>query len=177
MSRLFPLARGASHSGDWIWGALGVCIAGTSASFAGYMIATAPSEVVASGSGDFNVFVHFDRRATHAADAAVPAAARRAGTAQQDAQALGIDLEPTGSIAAPPAAGNLTVVTRESGQPVLRDFVLRDVVGNKALIEHGKKLSLVRQGSVLDDAGEVLAIERRGGSWVVKTASGVIGGF
>ena len=29
MSRLFPLARGASHSGDWIWGALGICIAGT----------------------------------------------------------------------------------------------------------------------------------------------------
>ena len=49
-------------------------------------------------------------------------------------------------------------------------------MGDHALIEHSSRLSVVRQGQVLAGAGEVLAIERQDGNWVVRTAGGLIGG-
>lgn len=188
--------RPGAGSFDWAWGGLGVTMATASATFAAYMIATAPAEVTGFGSKDFGVFVRFDHRpragtavaAAHAppAFAAVAgptgAALQRSETPPPAIAALqrpvpvasagpGIDPAPTGSI----PTTSVTSRARASGG-VLTDFTLREVVGDRALIEHRSRLSLVRPGSILADAGEVLAIERQGGGWVVRTAGGVIGG-
>ncbi len=174
-------------STDWAWGGMGVTLATASASFAGYMIVTAPAEVTGFGSRDFNVFVQFDRRrpalaALHAPPlggmpAAAPSssdepppdtmrAALRTPPASPD-----IDLAPTGSIPREPSVG------REPHAPgSLAEFRLRNVVGDHAIIEHHSSLTLVRPGSLLAGAGEVLSIERQGGGWIVRTTSGVIGG-
>ncbi len=160
-------------SPDWIWGSLGVTIAGASAGFAGYMIATAPSEVTGTGSKDFNIFVQWDRRSTSPG----PNEAKPSGRIAPAPAVAGtaIDPEPTGSIPPVPArTDGQTSAALRAGD--LHDFILRDVVGNKALIEHRKTLSLVKAGSLLDEAGRVLSIERRGDAWVVRTTSGIIGG-
>ena len=46
----------------------------------------------------------------------------------------------------------------------------------KALVESRSSLSVVKPGSMLDGAGEVLSIEKRGERWVVLTQNGVIAG-
>ena len=150
---------------------------------------SAPAEVTGFGSKDFGIFAHFDRRpragTALAAAHPPPAAAARAAPATlaalkqapppRPAAAVpapvsvaragpGIDPAPTGSI---PSAG--VTVRARALNGVLTDFTLREVVGDHALIEHRSRLSLVRAGSILADAGEVLAIERQGGGWVVRT--------
>jgi hypothetical protein len=179
--RLTPLPSGgraaAARSPDWLWGGLGVTIAGASASFAAYMIVTAPGP--GPGSKDFGVFAHFDRRNIQptATAAVLPQSTPPLDVALAPPPAGGIDPEPTGSIKPDGAPDDrMSTVPRTAATTPLRDFVVRDVFGNKALIEHRQKLSLVRPGSILDGAGKVLAIERRGDSWVVTTAAGVIGG-
>lgn len=187
--------RPDAGSFDWAWGGLGVTMAMGSATFAAYMIVTAPAEVTGFGSKDFGIFARFDHRPRAVALAAAhPPLAIAAGTPATGAvlrrgeappapaptvqpqvtaaiAGLGIDPAPTGSIP------TISVAARaRASTGVLSDFKLRDVVGDHALIEHRSRLSLVRPGSILADAGEVLAIERQGGGWVVRTAGGVIGG-
>ena len=67
------------------------------------------------------------------------------------------------------------LVTPAASTP-LPSFVLRDVFDGKALVESPRALALVGPGTVLEGAGEVLSIERRGAGWVVLTTKGQIGG-
>lgn len=174
------LARRAGS--DWIVGGLGVGCAALSAGFAAYMIVVGPGDPDPRGSGYFTVFAHFDRRPQYAAlhlERDTPAAAevapdradRPAAPIQVAATSRRIDYTPTGSIAdggaAAPPSGN---------GPVLTDFVLRDVFDGKALVEGRRALRLVSPGMVLDGAGQVLSIERKGNAWVVVTKDGVIAG-
>ena len=191
--------RPDAGSFDWAWGGLGVTMATASATFAAYMIATAPAEVTGFGSKDFGIFAQFDHRpravgafaAAHpppasGADAPPPAlaaaapadrppppspAAQPAAPVATAAAEPAIDPSPTGSI---PFSSQAVRVPPSAG--LLPGYRVREVVGDHALIEHRSRLSLVRQGQILAGAGEVLAIERQGSSWVVRTAGGVIGG-
>lgn len=165
---------------DWAWGSLGLTMATASASFASYMIATAPAEVTGWGSKGFPIFVRMDKRnadpdASHllpgegvATVAALePPALLQSGPTIVASQA--VDPTPTGSI---PIERDITRTPRSTAPLV--EFKVRNVVGDHALIEHRSRLSLVRPGSILAGAGEVLSIERQGEGWVVRTASGVI---
>lgn len=168
---MVPTLRRLFRSGDWAWGGAGLTLATASASFAGYMIATAPAEVTGFGSKDFGLFAAMQRNGRTAAPAATRAVPRPAPSVVANAAPTRptgpeIDFAPTGSI---------TAVSRSTGP--LGDFHLRDVFGDHALIEHQSTLSLVKPGSTLAGAGEVLAIERQGRGWVVRTASGTIGGL
>ena len=58
----------------------------------------------------------------------------------------------------------------------LPGFTVRDVFDGHALVESRSSLSVVKPGSVLDGAGQVLSIERRGDLWVVLTDKGLIAG-
>ena len=181
---LSPSHRRFAVPTDWAWGGLGLSMATASASFAAYMIVTAPAEVTGFGSKDFGIFAHFDRRPATvlARSGATPPVGPEARTppllkpsAPPEAVAEAgpqIDRDPTGSIPSGEGASRI----ERSGRAPLTEFKLRDVVGDRALIEHRSRLSLVRPGSILAGAGEVLAIERQDGSWVVRTAAGVIGG-
>ena len=183
-------AKGASKlaivraSGDWILGGLGVGAATASASFAAYMLAFGPNELVPGG--DFTIFASYDRRPqvaqaaagpTHgsrAADVVAEGLPVRAGSANADANP--VDFTPTGSIA-PAAEGPAAPKGAPRPGPDGRSlpaFNLRDVFDGQALVESRSSISVVKPGSMLDGAGEVLSIEKRGEHWVVLTANGII---
>jgi hypothetical protein len=78
--------------------------------------------------------------------------------------------ETTGSIASNPPAS-------EAKQPdkVLRDWIVHDVRGNRALIENRYGgVFAVMAGNVLPGLGRVETIKRRDGGWVVVTEHGII---
>ena len=168
--------------GDWMLHGLGIGAATASAGFATYALIFSTGEVVPSG--NFNLFARYDRLyqapgAQHASpkatdDAAAPAA--RVETADKG----GVDFAPTGSLAGPSAAlpgpGAARRFNRGMDAPALPDFTLRDVFDGKALVESHSSLSVVKPGSVLDGAGAVLSIEKRGEHWVVLTENGIIAG-
>ncbi len=173
------VAAAAKSLGDWVWHGLGIGAATASAGFATYAMIFSTGEVVPSG--NFNIFARYDRlyqapAARHAPPASVASAspqdtgATRTNTADKD----GVDFNPTGSVAtdsdAPPGSrANLAGRT-------LPNYTLRDVFDGKALVESRASLSVVKPGSVLDGAGEVLSIEKRGDQWVVLTRNGMITG-
>lgn len=150
-----------------------------SASFATYMVVVGPGHVGVQTAADFGVLAHLGPRTMPADSRVTPllqgsseggrtlasADARPAPAAQG---AGSVDFAPTGS------------VEHEAGQaaqgdaPTLRDFILRDVFDGKALVETRSSLTLVSPGTVLDGAGEVLAIRKQGEGWVVATSKGVI---
>ena len=181
-------AKGASKlaivraSGDWVLGGLGVGAATASASFAAYMLAFGPSELVPGGG--FTIFASYDRRPqvaqpsmgpTHGSSAVSQVAEGspvRADPGHPDA----VDFTPTGSIA--PAADDVvapkSAPRSEPDGKSLPAFNLRDVFDGQALVESRSSISVVKPGSMLDGAGEVLSIEKRGEHWVVLTANGII---
>ena len=173
--------------GDWVWQGLGVGAATASASFATYALVFSTGEVVPSG--NFNLFARYDRlyqapatrhgSSSDGASASVADAptAARADTASTDA----VDFTPTGSLAAAPDPSQVNAqpnpASRSRYNPDARslpDFKLRDVFDGKALVESRSSLSVVKPGSVLDGAGEVLSIEKHGERWVVLTQNGII---
>ncbi len=167
---------------DWLWGSLGLGFAASSAAFAAYMIVIGPPARDPHGA-DFGVFAKFDHRprfagmVTATPDPGLPGA----GTATSDPPQA-IDYVPTGAIAkgAPkplglaPASPLVEAIRTGRANPLV-DFVLRDVFDGKALVEGRDRLALVRPGSMLEGAGEVLSIERQRDAWVVVTRGGVIG--
>lgn len=170
-------------SGDWILGGLGVGAATASAGFAAYMLAFGPNELVPGG--EFTIFAAYDRRPQVAQATARPTHGSHAeggqGTAgspvgAETAPPDAVDFTPTGSIA--PAAGG--PAAPRSAPPAGQDgrslsaFNLRDVFDGQALVESRSSISVVKPGSMLDGAGEVLSIEKRGEHWVVLTANGII---
>ena len=167
-------------SGDWILGGIGVGAATASAGFAAYMLIFGPNELVPGG--EFTIFTAYDHRPQVAQAAAGPTHGSRAGSTQAAAESpVGaaldtVDFTPTGSIA--PAPGGIAApnAVRHSGQDArsLSAFNLRDVFDGQALVESRSSISVVKPGSMLDGAGEVLSIEKRGEHWVVLTANGII---
>lgn len=173
--------------GDWVWQGLGVGAATASASFATYALVFSTGEVVPSG--NFNLFARYDRlyqapatRHGSSPDGATASAADAPSAARADtASADAVDFTPTGSLAAAadPSQANAQPVPagRSRYNPDARslpDFKLRDVFDGKALVESRSSLSVVKPGSVLDGAGEVLSIEKHGERWVVLTQNGII---
>ncbi len=187
-----PQAAAAGHGkaaaatrslGDWLWHGLGVGAATASAGFATYAMVFSTGEVVPSG--NFNVFARYDRLyqaagAQHAgAKAAAPGGDAATAEPTETADRGGIDFAPTGSVAGQQGgtgSGAAGRTRRGPDGPALPDFTLRDVFDGKALVESRSSLSVVKPGSVLDGAGEVLSIEKRGERWVVLTQNGVIAG-
>ncbi len=176
-------AAGARSLGDWTLHGLGVGAATASAGFATYALVFSTGQVVPSG--NFNLFARYDHLyqppathaepapdvATAAAPEAAPARAGRGDVARNEA----VDFTPTGSLT--PGADRAPGEGRTSaGNHPLPNFTLRDVFDGKALVESRTSLSVVRPGSVLEGAGQVLSIEKRGERWVVLTQNGVIAG-
>ena len=181
-------AAAARSLGDWAWHGLGAGVATASAGFATYALVFSTGEV--SPSGNFNLFARYDR--LYQAPGARHGPSPDAGTASipvpspartDVAKADAVDFTPTGSLGASPgpsggdgkAAPKGRVRPGAEGRP-LPNFTLRDVFDGKALVESRSSLSVVKPGSMLDGAGEVLSIERRGDRWVVLTSNGVIAG-
>ena len=173
---------------DWAWGGLGMGVAAASASFAAYMLIVGPGRFGLHGTPDFGVFAHMGPRTgpvvpNLASASAEPSKAPtpRPPEARQgptDTASI-IDFSPTGSVETKGAGDKsspLTGSAATSGKDMpLRAFVLRDVFDGKALVETRTSLRLVEPGSMIEGAGQVLSIERRGDTWVVNTTQGVIG--
>ncbi len=170
--------------GDWLWQGLGVGAATASAGFATYALVFATGDVVPSG--NFNVFARYDRLyqaagAQHAGAKAATPGGDAAPDPTETADRGGVDFAPTGSVPAAgqqggPGPGAAARTRHGPDGPALPNFTLRDVFDGKALVESRSSLSVVKPGSVLDGAGEVLSIEKRGERWVVLTQNGVIAG-
>lgn len=173
---LRPTAAAAARPlGDGLWHGLGIAAATASAGFATYALVFSTGQVVPSG--NFNLFTRSDRAIlASAAQHAEPKGRDPAPPPGETADRGGIDFDPTGSV--PRAA------TRDAGAPAraradgppMPGFTLRDVFDGKALVESRSSLSVVKPGSMLEGAGEVLSIEKHGERWVVLTQNGVIGG-
>jgi hypothetical protein len=183
-------SRPARAGADWVWSGLGIGAATASAGFAAYMLALAPG--VVTPSGNFHLFARYghgaggaagetdlaEGRAGLSAHAVEPSSARI-----EAAEADTIDPTPTGTLTAPSRGSLRDSTDNQSGQGryspnshPLPDFMLRNVFDGKALVESRSSLSVVKPGSVLNGAGRVLSIERRGGNWVVLTDRGLIAG-
>ncbi len=169
-------------SGDWVLGGLGVGAATASASFAVYMLAFGPRELVPGG--EFTIFSSYDRRPQVAQTTAGPTHGSSAASQMAEGSPVRpapgdpvtVDFTPTGSIA-PAAVGAAAPKPASHPGPdgkSLPAFNLRDVFDGQALVESRSSISVVKPGSMLDGAGEVLSIEKRGEHWVVLTANGVI---
>ncbi len=174
-----PLRPAAPRAfGDWMLNGLGVGAAAASAAFATYALVFSTGEVVPSG--NFNVFARYDRLYQGGARTLAPPGATPSGNRTDVASGDAVDFTPTGSVGpepdAPQADRTGPPTPRGSDGPPLPDFTLRDVFDGKALVESHASLSVVKPGSVIDGAGEVLSIEKRGTRWVVLTANGVIAG-
>lgn len=180
--------RAARPSADWVWSGLGIGAATASASFAAYMLALAPG--VVTPSGNFHLFARYGHGSGGPADRTTLADGRYGGPSRamessartEPAEADAVDTTPTGTVPTPFPTAQRDRATRESGLDrydskggPLPGFTLRTVFDGKALIESRSSLSVVKPGSVLDGAGRVLSIERRGGTWVVVTDKGLIG--
>ena len=72
-----------------------------------------------------------------------------------------------------PAASN-EIAKADSPGPVLRDYGVEDVQGGMALVDGRYGPQQVAPGDLIQGAGRVLRIEKRGGEWVVVTSRGVI---
>ena len=170
------IAASAGRSiGDWVWHGLGIGVATASAGFATYAMIFSTGEVVPSG--NFNVFARYDRRyqapaALHAPPTEVAGATSQDTPPTKTADKDGVDFNPTGSLGSDPSQGGHPGVAGRS----VSNYTLRDVFDGKALVESRASLSVVKPGSVLEGAGEVLSIEKRGDQWVVMTRNGMITG-
>ncbi len=187
--RIAP-SRPARAGADWVWSGLGLGAATASAGFAAYMLALAPG--VVTPSGNFHLFARYGHGSGGAAGQTASADGRAgvsphvtepSSARTETAEADTVDLTPTGTLAAPSRAALRDGTASESGQGrygpdshPLPDFTLRNVFDGKALVESRSSLSVVKPGSVLNGAGRVLSIERRGGNWVVLTDRGLIAG-
>jgi len=83
--------------------------------------------------------------------------------------------ETTGSIAAPTPGAPAAPTQAKATDRLLEDWVLEDVHGDRALVasRYGGEF-LVTPGSVLPGLGQVDAVKRQDGQWVVVTAHGLI---
>jgi hypothetical protein len=123
------------------------------------------------------------------ADAALVAAPAQQVAAAASAQPPAVDPVVTGSIPPAPKRGvrrididNIPVAdpppptpgSTTAPTPTLKDYHLRDVYQDMALIEGPHGLTLVKRGAKLQGAGMVTAIEKRDSKWVIATSEGII---
>ncbi len=90
---------------------------------------------------------------------------------EKTAASVAASPETTGSIAsAAPAQSD-----PKSSEKVLRDWIVREARGGRALVENRSGgLFDVMTGSLLPGLGHVASVKRQGGQWVVITTLGVI---
>jgi hypothetical protein len=74
----------------------------------------------------------------------------------------------------PPAANPPAASDSAASAPTLKDYHIRDVYQDMALIEGPHGLTLVKRGAKLQGAGMVTAIEKRDSKWVIDTSEGTI---
>lgn len=148
----------------------GVMMAVASASFATYMVSTDHSHPQFNGVDHLMIFAQQGHSATE------PLIARVPGSPDNDDQ--GIDYAPTGAIPggsdAPPEPLYKLPSVNAPEEVILKDFTLRGVSGNVAMVDGPDGLYRLQTGSALPGGGEVLAIEWRRGTFVVVTTRGII---
>ncbi len=148
----------------------GVMMAVASATFATYMVSTDHSHPQFNGVDHLMIFAQEGRSSTEPLIARVPGA--------PDSDDQGIDYTPTGAIPggsdAPPAPLYKLPSVNAPEEVILKDFTLRGVSGNVAMVDGPDGLYRLETGSALPGGGEVLAIEWRRGTFVVVTTRGII---
>jgi len=168
-----PEPRSFAFTSEHVLGTLGCTIAIASGSFALYMNLYGPSQPNVNGREYLTIFAQGRQKAqaekisgiTSTADATDP---------------LAIDLLPTGSIARSGVIDRhgLASPSGERAEPLppspLKNFRLRDVFDDTALIEDHQQLRIAKVGTVLAGAGRVTSIEQRNGHWIVVTSEGII---
>ena len=140
-----------------------------SASFATYMVTTDHSHPQFNGVDHLMIFAQQGRSPTE------PLIARVPGAPDNN---QGIDYTPTGAIPggsdAPPTPLYKLPSVNAPEEVIIKDFTLRGVSGNVAMVEGPDGLYRLETGSTLPGGGEVLAIEWRKGTFVVVTTRGII---
>ncbi len=164
-----PGLRLSAVTSEHVLGTIGCAIAVASGSFGLYMNLYGPSEPDVNGREYLTIFA----QASHRSKSFAPVDAAGA-LARSDSP--GIDPAPTGSILdgkaqhEDPATGGVG----PAKPSLLKDFRLRDVFGDTALVEDHARLRIVQVGTVLSGAGRVMSIEQHDGQWSVVTSEGVI---
>ncbi|MCW6507359.1 hypothetical protein [Lichenifustis flavocetrariae] len=153
---------------DTVLSSLGVSAAVVSASFAGYMLVIGPGDGTSSSpmpAIDSTAAPDHPRLSMAGAPSHGPLTRNPAG----------VDFTPTGTILDPAGElGRRPNMEARSPATILSDYAVRDAFDGTALVEAHGTLQVVRTGTVLEGAGEVLAISRTGNSWTVTTSVGTI---
>jgi hypothetical protein len=158
------LARKASASViDKALVSTGVLTAVISASFATYMVSSDHPHPMFGGVEHLMIFAQPSR------DYPGAAIARATSPIGQP----GIDYTVTGTIPAKPSASSETPLSGLP-EPILSTYVLHEVRDGVAIVAGGDDVYRIERGSILPGVGRVLAIEQRGGKWVVVTSQGLI---
>ncbi|MGB8279262.1 MAG: hypothetical protein WCF20_15200 [Methylovirgula sp.] len=146
----------------------GVLTAVASASFATYMVTTDHPHPMFGGVEHLMIFAQPSRSSS------LPLIARGPATADDQ----GVDFAATGAIpeeSKPPAPPPYTLPAVNSHQEeIVKDFTLRGVSGNVAVVEGADGIYRVEPGSMLPGGSRVLSIEWRQGKFVVVTTQGII---
>ncbi|HEY1736768.1 MAG TPA: hypothetical protein VGG12_08980 [Methylovirgula sp.] len=150
----------------------GIMMAVSSASFATYMVSSDRSHPQFNGADHLMIFAQQGQSATEPIIARVPGAP---DTGDDD---QGIDYAPTGAIPGssdnPPGPLYKLPSVNAPEEIVLKDFILRGVSGNVAMVDGPNGLIRLETGSNLPGGGQVLSIEWRKGTFVVTTTRGII---
>lgn len=161
-------AQARDRALDMLLGSLGVSAAIVSVSFATYMAIAAPPGHPLPGPAPLLSLAGTPTHGSRTFAPPVPSASDVAVSEPGD-----IDFDPTGSIAPLPAKGGATAASA-AGRTVLPDFAVRDAFDGTALVEAHGTLRMVQPGAVIEGAGRVLSVSRRGSGWMVATTGGLI---
>lgn len=157
-------------SGDRAVITAGIMMAVASASFATYMVATDNSHPRFNGADHLMIFAQQGHGLNQPLIARVPGA--------PDDNDQGIDYTATGAIPGgsdePQGPRYVLPSINAPEEIILKDFTLRGVSGNIAIVDGPNGLYRLETGSALPGGGQVLSIEWRKGTFVVVTSRGII---
>lgn len=157
-------------SGDRAVISAGIMMAVASASFATYMVASDHSHPRFNGADHLMIFAQPGHGLDQPLIARVPGA--------PDDGDRGIDYTATGAIpgGSDDSQGPRYVLPSINApeEIILKDFTLRGVSGNIAIVDGPDGLYRLETGSALPGGGRVLSIEWRKGTFVVVTTRGII---
>jgi hypothetical protein len=156
-------------SGDRAVISVGIMMAVASASFATFMVVSDHSHPRFNGADHLMIFA----QPGHGLDQ--PLVARVPGAPDDNDQ--GIDYTATGAIPGSDEPQDPRYVLPSINAPkeiILKDFTLRGVSGNVAIVDGPDGLYRLETGTALPGGGRVLSIEWRQGTFVVVTTRGVI---
>lgn len=156
-------------------GAAGVGLAGGAATFAVVMMANTGQLPGVNGAEHLSIFTKPVSKPY--------AGGRPAEFASREEGAPGLDFMPIGSVRVRPLGANGPRAAEEAVQtsnepktPALPGYRMRGIFQSEALVQGPDGFQMVRAGSEIQGAGQVIAIEARGRRWVVVTTTGVIEG-